>query len=525
MAVDRSFERRLAGLVNGRAAAALHGGLKGVEKESLRVTPRGRIAATPHPQALGSALTNEHITTDYSEALIELVTPAFPETWELTQYLCDLHQFVYRHLGDELLWATSMPCAIEGEQSIPIAEYGPSNVGRMKTVYRRGLGLRYGRVMQAISGVHFNYSFPEHAWPVLADLFESRDAGQAFRSDAYFALLRNYRRHGWIVLYLFGNSPAICPSFLQGRKVDWLQEFTPESVYAPHATSLRMSDLGYRNKSQAGLNVSVNSLDHYVRDLTLAISTPHPDYQKLGVKVDGEYRQLNANLLQIENEYYSFIRPKRVTLSGERPTKALRRGGVQYVEMRSLDVSPFDPVGVNQNKLRFLEAFAAFCMLRASEPIEPSEQSELDGNHGRVAREGRRPGLTLRREGRDVPLRDWALEIVDSMRGVCELLDDGDAQRPYTTALDVQAAKVHDVSLTPAARTLLEMRTNEESFFRFALRMSALHKSYFLELYSPNESRQDEFAGEAEASLHEQARIESADRISFDEYLARYFAG
>ncbi|HSW34048.1 MAG TPA: hypothetical protein VLH36_10585, partial [Steroidobacteraceae bacterium] len=179
MAVDRSFERRLAGLVNSRAAAALQGGLKGVEKESLRVTPKGRIATTPHPKALGSALTNEHVTTDYSEALIELVTPAFPETWELTQYLCDLHQFVYRHLGDELLWATSMPCAIEGEQSIPIAEYGQSNVGRMKTVYRRGLGLRYGRVMQAISGVHFNYSFPEHAWPVLADLFESRDAGQA----------------------------------------------------------------------------------------------------------------------------------------------------------------------------------------------------------------------------------------------------------------------------------------------------------------------------------------------------------
>jgi len=524
MPVDRSYERRLGGLVNGRSAAALQGGLKGVEKESLRVTPAGRIATTPHPRSLGSALTHEHLTTDYSEALIELVTPAFPETWELTQYLCDLHQFVYRNIGDELLWATSMPCAIEGDQSIPIAEYGSSNVGRMKTVYRRGLGLRYGRVMQAISGVHFNYSFPEHFWPVLAELFKRHDAGQDFRSDAYFALLRNYRRHGWLILYLFGNSPAICPSFLGGRRVDWLQELRPGSFYAPHATSLRMSDLGYRNKSQAGLSVSVNSLQHYVRDLTRAISTPHPDYEKLGVKVGGEYRQLNANLLQIENEYYSFIRPKRVALSGERPTRALQRGGVQYVEMRSLDVSPFDPVGVNQNKLRFLEAFAAFCVLSTSTPIQTSEQAELDGNHGRVAREGRKPGLTLCRDGRDVPLRDWALEIVDSMRGVCELLDSGDAQRPYTTALDVQAAKVHDVSLTPSARSLLEMRTNDESFFRFALRMSQLHKSYLLELYSPNESRQDEFAAEAEASLAEQARVEASDTISFDEYLARYFA-
>jgi glutamate--cysteine ligase len=524
MPLDRIFDKRLAALVNGRGSGALQGGLKGVEKESLRVTPRGLIVKTPHPQALGSALTNEHITTDYSEALIELVTPAFPESWELLQYLCDLHRFVYERMDEELLWATSMPCAIKGDESIPIAQYGKSNVGRMKTVYRHGLGHRYGRVMQAISGVHFNYSFPEHFWPVLGELLEARHTGQDFRSEMYFALLRNYRRHGWIVLYLFGNSPAICPSFLCGRRVDWLEEFVPGSLYAPYATSLRMSDLGYRNKSQAELNVSVNSLDHYMRDLTQAITTPNPEYEKIGVKVDGEYRQLNANVLQIENEYYSFIRPKRVTLSGERPTKALRRGGVQYVEMRSLDVSAFDPVGVNQNKLRFLEAFAAYCVLGASPPIENSEQSELDGNHARVAREGRKPGLLLRRDGRNASLKDWALEIMDAMRGVCELLDAGDAQRPYSAALETQEAKVRDVALTPAARTLEEMRTNEESFFDFALRMSKLHKAYFLDLYGPSESRQDEFAREAQESLEAQARIEAADRVSFEAYLANYFA-
>ena len=524
MPLDRTFDRRLGALVNRQATGALHGGLKGVEKESLRVTPQGLIAKSPHPKALGSALTNEHITTDYSEALIELVTPPFPHTWELTQYLCDLHQFVYRHMGDELLWATSMPCAIKGDESIPIAQFGSSNVGKMKTVYRHGLGHRYGRVMQAISGVHFNYSFPEHFWPVLAEVLQSQDPGQAFRSDAYFALLRNYRRHGWIVLYLFGNSPALCPSFLQGRKVDGLEPLEPGSLCAPYATSLRMSDLGYRNKSQAGLNVSVNSLEHYVRDLTAAISTPNPEYQKIGVKVDGEYRQLNANILQIENEYYSFIRPKRVTRSGERPTRALQRGGVQYVEMRSLDVSMFDPVGVNQNKLRFLEAFAAFCVLRESRPLETSEQDELDGNHAIVAREGRRPGLMLRRDGRDVALGDWAAEIVDSMRGLCELLDEGDAQRPYLTALELQEEKIRDVSRTPAARSLHEMRVNEESFFNFALRMSKVHQSYFRELLPTSPSRQDEFAAAAAESLEQQARIEAADKVSFDDYLARYFA-
>jgi glutamate--cysteine ligase len=491
----------------------------------LRVTPKGLIAKTPHPEVLGSALANEHITTDYSEALIELVTPPFAQTWELLQYLCDLHRFVYMNLpDDELLWATSMPCAIKGEESIPIAQFGRSNVGRMKTVYRNGLGHRYGRVMQAIAGVHFNYSFPEPFWDVLGEVVKSSDTGQSFRSERYFSLLRNYRRHGWLVLYLFGNSPVLCSSFLMGRKVDGLQELMPGTVYAPHATSLRMSDLGYRNKSQASLSVSVNSLEHYVRDLTAAINTPNPEYEKIGVKVDGEYRQLNANMLQIENEYYSFIRPKRVTQSGERPTKALQRGGVQYVEMRSLDASVFDPVGVNQNKLRFLEAFAAFCVLHDDASIETSEQSELDGNHALVAREGRKPGLLLRRDGRQVPLKGWALEIIDSMRGVCEMLDEGDAQRPYSTALEVQEAKVRDVSLTPAARTMDELRTNQESFFDFALRMSKVHQSYFRELYCPSEARQEEFQHEAQESLVKQERIEASDRLSFDEYLEHYFS-
>jgi glutamate--cysteine ligase len=525
MPVDRAFEKRLAGIINSRARGVLQGGLKGVERESLRVTPQGRISTAPHPRAFGSALTNEHLTTDYSEALIELVTPPFAQTWELVQYLVDLHRFVYTNLpDDELLWATSMPCAIQGDESIPIAQFGSSNVGRMKTVYRNGLGHRYGRVMQAIAGVHFNYSFPEHFWPVLAEVLQAKDPGQAFRSDVYFSLLRNYRRHGWIVLYLFGNSPALCPSFLQGRKVDGLEPLQPGSLYAPYATSLRMSDLGYRNKSQAGLEVSVNSLEHYVRDLTAAISTPNAEYQKIGVKVDGAYRQLNANILQIENEYYSFIRPKRVTRSGERPTRALQRGGVQYVEMRSLDVSMFDPVGVNQNKLRFLEAFAAFCVLRESRSIESTEQEELDGNHAIVAREGRRPGLMLKRDGRDMALTDWAAEIIDSMRGLCELLDEGDAQRPYGMALELQEEKIRDMSRTPAARSLHEMRLNEESFFDFALRMSKVHQSYFKELLPTSASRQDEFAAEAAESLEQQAHLESADKVSFEEYLARYFS-
>ena len=463
----------------------------------------------------------KNITTDFSESLIELVTPPFGETWELLQYLCDIHQFVYRHLGDELLWATSMPSAIDGDASIPLAQFGTSNIGRLKTIYRNGLGVRYGRVMQAISGVHFNYSFGARLWEVLRDVGKVNLPLQDFSSEQYFGVLRNYRRFGWLVLYLFGTSPAVSKSFFGGRETT-LPELDADTVYEPFGTSLRMSDIGYRNKNQSSLRVSVNSLDEYVRDLSAAISTPYPPFEEIGVKVDGVYRQLNANILQIENEYYSYIRPKRVAHSGERPTKALHRGGVEYVEVRALDVSAFDPVGVNQNKLRFLEAFLALCLLRESDPISRDEQAALDGNHLLVARRGREPNLMLNRDGHSFPMADWAGELLDAMQGLCEMLDQGEATRPYSTALEQQRAKLIDVQRTPSARLLAEMSATGETFFQLAQRMSKLHKDYFLGLYPPNERRLTEFGSAAEESLAAQRRIEANDTMPFDAYLANY---
>ena len=520
-AIDKEFERRVAGLVNSGERAVLRGGRKGVERESLRVTENGAIAQSRHPTALGAPLTNEHITTDFSESLIELVTPPFGQTWELVQYLCDIHQFVYRHLDEELLWATSMPSAIDGDASIPLAQFGRSNIGRLKTIYRHGLGVRYGRIMQAISGVHFNYSFGPALWDVLRGVDRSKLPPQDYQSQQYFGLLRNYRRHGWLVLYLFGTSPAVSNSFFAGREIK-LPALDANTSYEPYGTSLRMSDIGYRNQNQSTLSVSVNSLDEYVRDLSLAICTPYPPYEKIGVKVDGEYQQLNSNILQIENEYYSYIRPKRVAHSGERPTKSLHRGGVEYVEVRALDVSAFDPVGVNQNKLRFLEAFMALCLLRESQPIDRDEQAALDANHLLVARRGREPKLNLKRRGHDVPMLEWARELLDDMQGLCEMLDYGEPTRPYTAALEHQRAKIEDVERTPSARLLAEMRQTGESFFELALRMSKLHKDYFLGLYPPNDRRLDEFAAAAEESHDAQARIEAKDNVDFDTYLAQY---
>jgi glutamate--cysteine ligase len=360
-------------------------------------------------------------------------------------------------------------------------------------------------------------------WDALENINQSNLPRQDFVSEQYFGVLRNYRRFGWLVLYLFGTSPAVSRSFFAGREIT-LPRLDDDTVHEPYGTSLRMSDIGYRNKNQATVSVSVNSLDEYVRDLSKAVSTPYPPYAQIGVKVGGEYQQLNANILQIENEYYSYIRPKRVARSGERPTKALRRAGVEYVEVRALDVSAFDPVGVNQNKLRFLEALLALCLLSDSAPIGRSEQEALDENHLKVARRGREPGLKLNRDGRDFPMSEWARQLLDSMQGLCEMLDHGEPARPYTAALEQQRAKVEDVGRTPSARLLTEMRQSGESFFQLAKRMSRMHKDYFLDLYPPNERRLAEFAAAAQESHDEQRRIEAADKTDFDTYLARYLA-
>ncbi|MFB3125581.1 MAG: glutamate--cysteine ligase, partial [Woeseiaceae bacterium] len=236
--LSKTFELRMNKLAAASPSNILWGGLIGIEKESLRVQLDGYLSARPHPESLGSALTNRFITTDFSEALLEFITPSFSNTWEALRFLCDIHQFSYDAMGDELLWATSMPCRIPEDWEIPLAYYGESNVGRMKTIYRNGLGYRYGRTMQTIAGVHFNYSLPTTFWPIYKEMEQSRSAEDEFRSDAYLGLVRNFQRFGWLVLYLFGASPAVCKSFGEGSGPE-MESLNGETLYEPFGTSLR----------------------------------------------------------------------------------------------------------------------------------------------------------------------------------------------------------------------------------------------------------------------------------------------
>jgi len=521
--LKHGFDTRLNAIVTADGDS-LYGGLKGIEKESLRVSADGDLSQQPHPVGLGSALTNRYITTDFSEALLEFITPAFATTWEALRCVCDLHQYTYSQLGDEILWPASMPCRVPADDNIPLAQYGTSNVAQMKTIYRRGLGFRYGRQMQTIAGVHFNYSLPDDFWSSYKQILGDEQSDVAFRSEQYLGLIRNFHRMGWLVLYLFGASPALCKSFA-GSKAAELKSLNDETYFEPYGTSLRMSDLGYSNQNQSRINISLNSLDEYVRDLASMIETPEPSYEDIGVKVDGSYRQLNANLLQIENEFYSAVRPKRVARSGERPTAALRRGGIEYVEIRSLDINVFDPCGVNQNTMRFMEAFLIFCLLEDSPKLDDAELEEIGRNQRATAKRGREPDFQLLRNAAPVTIKEWAHEILDKVLASAETIDRHDDNDSYAGAVRHMQALVDTPDSTPSARILAELQQTDSSFFQFAFSMAESHRDYFASIAPLDGAKNASFEREAEASLRRQSEIEASDAISLDEYLERYFSG
>jgi len=518
------FSKRLTSIVSHGYSDQLLNGLKGIEKESLRLTTDGLISKRPHPKALGSALTHPHITTDYSEALMEMVTPAYESIDDALAFLHETHQFVYQNIGDEMLLATSMPCGIHGDEDVSIAQYGVSNIGRMKHIYRNGLGYRYGRSMQAISGIHFNYSIPGAFWPIYQQLEENTQPKQAFIDNAYMGMIRNVRRYSWLLTYLFGASPAFCQSFLNSRKhlVSKFEQLNPNTLHKPHATSLRMSDIGYQSTVQVSLCICFDSLDSYIRDLTAATQTPFPEYTAIGIKVDGEYRQLNDAILQIENEYYSPVRPKQPIRSCEKPSLALKSRGVRYIELRMLDLNLAEPIGVNRQQCHFLESFLLFCLLEPSPAHTEKELLEIRSNLLDVAYEGRNPGLKLYNNGQQTAVKQWAGHVFESLASLCDVLDAQARQSEYSDALNVHQQMIEEPDKTLSAQIISQLRSTEQSFGSYALQISQAHKDYFKQL-PVKKDREEWFKKLSVNSLREQQQKELNMTLTFDEFLYKYF--
>ena len=498
------------------------GVLHGIEKEGLRVDYSGELSQKPHPEHLGSALTNSNITTDFSESLLELITPVFEDPGSAIQFLEDLHRFIYCNLDEELIWAGSMPCHIQDPALIPIARYGSSNIGQMKYVYRLGLMHRYGKMMQSIAGIHYNFSLPDDFWQKFQENQGNTEALQPFRSAAYFKMIRNFRRHSWLLLFLFGASPALCDSFL-GGKPHALQRLHDHTLYLPYATSLRMSDLGYSTKVQSSQTICFNHLDTYVDSLVQAIQTSYPPYEKIGVKVDGKYRQLNDTILQIENEHYSDVRPKRVHKAGERPLQVLKKNGVEYLEIRNTDVNPFLPVGINIQQALFLDTFLTSCLLMDEKDICPNECKMINGNMQKVVTRGREPGLLLNTLDREVTLPEAGNSLLDQMLMTGNLLDEVHDTKAYSVSVKAQIHKLQDVSQTPSAQVLEALRETGLNYTQWVLQKSREHKET-LKCLSSRSGMYKDLARRAAISIKEQQQLETSDVQSFDHFLSEYLA-
>jgi glutamate--cysteine ligase len=499
----------------------LRGLRRGIEKEGLRVDADGRLSSAPHPEVLGAALTHPHITTDFSEAQLELITGVHTDIEGCLMELTELHQVVHRSIGNELLWCASLPCKLPADDEIPIARYGSSNTARLKEVYRKGLSHRYGRRMQVISGVHYNFSLPDAMWEALLEVGGEDVPARKFRDQSYLALIRNFRRHSWLLLLLLGASPAACGSFVQGRS-HGLSAWDTGSVFAPFATSLRMGRLGYQSDAQASLAVSFNDLGGYADALGTALRQPYPAYEAIGLRDDGEYRQLSTSLLQMENEFYGTIRPKRVTRPGERPLRALNERGIEYVEVRCLDLDLYSPIGIEADTIRLLDVFLLHCLLHESPPDSAREVAAMSGNQRLIAEAGRDPSVRLNRAGTQITPAEWGAELVRECEPIAAALDKAHGAADHSRVLQAAARALDDPSSLPSSRVLRETQERHgRSFPDFAMSLTRSHRATLaaLPLEPGVEAR---YAALAARSIADRERIEAGDEEPFEAFRRRY---
>tara|TARA_B100000035_G_scaffold51533_1_gene40089 strand:- start:1743 stop:3302 length:1560 start_codon:yes stop_codon:yes gene_type:complete len=495
----------------------------GLEKESLRVDKNGTISYKMHPEKFGASLTNRYITTDYSEALIEIVTPPCCSHKEVLNYLENIIAFIYKNLDQEYLWPASMPCIIAGDKSIPIAYYGTSNPARMKTTYRRGLGNRYGRVMQVISGIHYNYSFSDKFWEEYSLCINSKKNIQDFKSEQYFIISRNLLRNGWIVAYLFGCSPAVCKSYLSGKKTT-MESFDDYTYYEKYATSLRMGDIGYQNNKEEdmGVHIDYNSIEKYAKSLDEAIKTPSIEYEKIGVHKDGYYKQINSNILQIENEYYSTVRPKPDPNSKKRPAAALLEGGVNYIELRSIDNNIFSNTGIELTQLYFIELLVIHSLFSDNSEISEKEYVDIKNNLTNIAHKGRDKETKIIKKNKTVNIENELSKILNEMKDIAKIMSSIKNDDNYEICVQQQKEKIHNKKLLPSNLVIDRMKSKKISFYEFCMQNIWEQKKYFSSLKTDNNIFEI-LKEEAKLSLDKKNILEKSNKENYEEYIKKYF--
>lgn len=447
----------------------------GVERETLRVTEKGMLAKTKHPSTLGSKLKHPSITNDFAEAQLELITEPYTSLKTVEEHLKELHLVAHGEIGSELLWPLSMPSTLP--RTVPIADFGASEEGKLKTLYRKGLVHRYGQNMQLISGIHYNISYDDAFFRSLHTSFKSTLSEEAFRSETYLHIARNVLRYGWIITYLYGASPTCADSF--GAK--GLHKFGPKTRYLPHATSLRMSNHGYYSRIQQQLGISYNSKDAFIETMQHALTTKSPSYARIK-------EQLNSNILQYEGEWYTRVRPKP-------SLETLQTKGIEYLELRSIDIDPFHPLGIGRCQMQFLELFLLFCLVKKSPPLTESEIKTLCKNQNDVALHGRHPGVHIM-EGRVLkPIGQVAKTLIRALEKMSHLLPVCDIESFF--------AAVDDPEKTLSGKIMQVMQEENHTHESFGLKQASEHRAFYEKKVLPK-AVQKEYKEIAEESVLEE---------------------
>lgn len=457
--MNRNFDEMIQLFSDREGGRILAGGNFGLELESQRVTADGKLALTPHPEIFGSKTENSRITTDFSESQIEMVTPVFQTADEVYASLDSIRREVESGIGDELLWPLSMPPGLPDEDMIPVARFEDTDEGREKEAYRNGLANRYGKKMQMISGIHYNFSLSGELVDFLYEKSGKALIRTEFADGLYFALTRNFLRYRWLLIYLFGASPGCDATYYPviQRELAIVHRCCPccrskIGDYTRHATSLRVSRFGYANEIQGKHSIFFNSLEEYT----------------------GKIRKMTeTGLLQKESEFYSPIRLKQNLRKGETQLSALTERGIEYLEIRILDLDPFETLGIGLRQLRFMQVFLLYCMMEENRSITSRELKKINSNHHLTALFGRNKDLYLHDySGGMVSLRAAGERIFEGLKRIAALMDQGNGDNRYLSAVGAEYRKLGETALLPSERIFTEMREYKEGFRKFGIRRS-----------------------------------------------------
>lgn len=496
----------------------------GLERETLRINQKtGRISDKGHPEAIGSALTHSNITTDFSESLLEFVTDPVDSPEAALTDLNHIQRFILEKLDEELFWPNSMPPYIESEDEIKIGYYGTSNDGKMKSLYRKGLSLRYGKMMQVISGIHYNFSLKDH----LLDAFQVALAAQSpahasveamslqqFKTDRYLHACRNISRYGFVIPFLLGASPVMDKSFLRGKENPFASLNASDS-YLEKGESLRLSDIGYGN-NKCHFDVSFNTIEAFTKNIQFAITTPCNIFSQIPVVENGEYNQINNHILQIENEYYASVRPKQIMRAGENFLTALNRRGIEYIELRSIDINPLVAEGIGIEEMRFIQLLMTASILTDAPELSQKEYEHNQKNMKAVAKRGLDLDQAFTVAESTMTLKESILAVLRWLTPLAPILGE-----KYQAALETMYARVEDPSLLPSQQVLSMLKESGTSYQAFFL---AQAKRLYQEEFAPlAEEKRVAFEVSAVKSVEKQRAIEAEPQIPFAQYLDNYF--